>query len=71
MISSRRSFLVGAGGLVTASLVREARAYAAATGQPLILTPPKPRVELFYEWVQDFDSGELRAMLAGTGPVPN
>ena len=63
MIFSRRSFLVGAGGLVTAGLVREARAYAADTGQPLILAPPKPKVELFYEWVQDFDSGGFRAIL--------
>jgi hypothetical protein len=63
MIFSRRSFLVGAGGLVTASLVREARAYAADTGSPLILAPPRPNVEIFYEWVEDPERGGLNALL--------
>jgi hypothetical protein len=63
MIFSRRSFLVRAGGLVTASLVREAQAYAADTGSPLILAPPKPKVELYYEWVQDSERGGLNALL--------
>lgn len=59
----RRSFLIGAGGLITAAFVREAKTFAADTGKPLLLAPPRPKVELYYEWVEAEPGGDLRALL--------
>jgi hypothetical protein len=38
---SRRGFLIGAGGLLTAAFVKDARSFVSRTKQPLLEAPPK------------------------------
>jgi hypothetical protein len=47
---SRRFFLVGAAGLITAQFVKDARAALADTGEPWLPPPPNPDRELLVEW---------------------
>lgn len=53
MTVTRRSFLVGAGSIITASLISDISAYAADTGRPLITTPTAHSKSIFYERVED------------------
>ena len=53
MSVSRRSFLVGAGSIITASLITDLTAYVADTRQPLISKPAEHSKIIFYEQVED------------------
>lgn len=53
MTVTRRSFLVGAGSIITASLISDISAYARESGRPLIATPRVHAKTLFYERVED------------------
>ena len=49
----RRHFLIGAGGLLTASFVRRASAFSRKAGEPLILPPARKPEETLYIYLQD------------------
>jgi hypothetical protein len=51
----RRRFLIGAGGLLTASFVREARAFSRNVGRPLVLPPAKKPDETLYIYLADWN----------------
>ena len=51
MSVSRRSFLVGAGSIITASLITDLTAYVGDTRQPLIAKPAEHSKIIFYEQV--------------------
>ena len=53
MPASRRSFLVGAGSIITASFLRDAKAFVGDTRRPLLLAPENAERELFVEWLDD------------------
>ena len=53
MSVSRRSFLVGAGSIITASLITDLTAYVGDTRQPLITKPAEHSKIIFYEQVED------------------
>ena len=53
MSVSRRSFLVGAGSIITASLITDLTAYVGDTRQPLIAKPAEHSKIIFYEQVED------------------
>ena len=50
----RRSFLIGAGGLLTAAFVRKATAFSRAAGEPLVLPPANRPEETLYVYAQDW-----------------
>jgi hypothetical protein len=50
---TRRGFLIGAGGVVTAAFVNKASAFSRKTGEPLILPFAKRRAETLYIYQQD------------------
>jgi hypothetical protein len=52
----RRSFLIGAGGLLTASFVSKATAFSRRVAEPLILPPAKKPEETLYVYWQDCSS---------------
>ena len=53
----RRHFLIGAGGLLTASFVRRATAFSKKTGRPLILpAAQEPEETLYVYWQADSGS---------------
>ena len=55
MRTTRRSFLIGAGAILTASFVRDARAFASDTGKPYLVAPPQQVGRmLYYEPVEDY-----------------
>jgi hypothetical protein len=55
----RRSFLIGAGGLLTAAFVRKATAFSRDTGNPLVLPPPRASEQTLYIYnEQDWDESE-------------
>jgi hypothetical protein len=53
MSVSRRSFLVGAGSIITTSLISDLTAYVGDTRQPLITKPAEHSKTIFYEQVED------------------
>jgi hypothetical protein len=52
----RRRFLIGAGGLLTASFVRKATAFSRRVAEPLILPPARKPEETLYVYWQDCSS---------------
>ena len=48
MLQSRRGFLIGVGGLLTAAFVDGASTFASKTGLPLLIAPPEPKYWLFW-----------------------
>src|SRR6516162_5428415 len=72
----RRRFLIGAGGLLTASFVREARAFSRNVGRPLVLPPAKKPDETLYIYLADWNDyesseyeGKWRVSLGPDQPV--
>jgi hypothetical protein len=61
----RRSFLIGPGGLLTASFVRKASAFSRKVGQPLVLPIAKKPEETLYVWV---DYGRYSKWRVSLGP---
>jgi hypothetical protein len=51
----RRSFLIGAGGLLTASFVRKATAFSRKAGEPLVLPAARKPEETLYVYAQDWN----------------
>jgi hypothetical protein len=56
---SRRSFLLGLGGLVTTAFAARAKAHALAEGEPLLLDPGRVEKTLHLFGLPDFAEGEL------------
>lgn len=53
MTVSRRSFLIGTGSFVTATFLKEARAFTNDTQEPLLLAPKLADQTIFFEQVED------------------
>lgn len=49
MYTTRRSFLVGAGALITAPFLNEVAAFVSDTKSPLLLSPEQPTKTIYYE----------------------
>ena len=64
----RRRFLIGAGGLLTASFVNQAKAFSRRSGQPLVLSPAKEPEETLYVYRRERSDygGEWRVSLGQT-----
>ena len=61
----RRHFLIGAGALLTASFVKQAKAFSRRSGEPLVLSPARKPEETLYVYRQeegwrDYDGTTLR-----------
>jgi hypothetical protein len=54
----RRSFLIGAGALLTASFVRQASAFSRKAGEPLLLPLTRRPEETLYIYLQDWNDYE-------------
>jgi hypothetical protein len=61
MDTNRRTFIIGAGALITAAFVRKADAFSQATGEPFLLPGPSTRETL---WVNRYDD----QLLISLGP---
>jgi hypothetical protein len=48
-------FLIGAGGLLTAALVRKASAFSRKVGEPLVLPTARKPEETLYLYLQDWE----------------
>jgi hypothetical protein len=60
----RRHFLIGAGALLTASFVKQAKAFSRRSGTPLVLSPAGKPEETLYVYQQESDyGGEWRVSL--------
>ena len=59
----RRSFLIGAGGLLTASFVRKATAFSRKVGEPLVLPIARKPEETLYVWEDYSDYSKRRVSL--------
>ena len=59
----RRSFLIGASGLLTASFVRKATAFSRKVGAPLVLPVARRPEETLYVWEDDYSDGKWRVSL--------
>ena len=55
MLQSRRGFLIGAGSLLTAAFVSDARSFISKTSQPLLASPPQ--VSQIMYWYEIPDDG--------------
>ena len=67
---NRRHFLIGAGGLLTASFVRRASAFSRRAGEPLILPPArKPEETLYIYWQDSSDGAQWRVSLGPDQPI--
>ena len=67
----RRRFLIGAGGLLTASFVNQAKAFTRKSGKPLVLSPARKPEETLYVYRQEQWSdygGEWRVSLGPDQP---
>ena len=65
----RRHFLIGAGALLTASFVNQAKAFSRRSGEPLILSPARKPEETLYVYRQESDyGGEWRVSLGPDQP---
>ncbi len=53
MTTTRRSFLVGIGSVITAGFLAEANAFAQDTKQPLLIKPPTSADVIYYEHFED------------------
>lgn len=53
MSVTRRSFLVGAGAIITAAYVKEVSAFVADTHTPLLVTPPHVHSTIYFEQFED------------------
>ena len=49
----RRHFLIGAGALLTASFVKQAKAFSRRSGTPLVLSPARKPEETLYVYRQE------------------
>jgi hypothetical protein len=66
----RRRFLIGAGGLLTASFVRRASAFSRKAGEPLILPLAHKPDETLYVYRQDWsEDAEWRVSLGPDQPI--
>jgi hypothetical protein len=54
----RRSFLIGAGALLTASFVRRASIFSRSAGEPLLLPLARKPEETLYIYRQDWNDSE-------------
>jgi hypothetical protein len=54
---SRRGFLIGAGSLLTAAFVKDARAFVGRTGQPLLASPAQVAETMY--WYENGEQGLL------------
>jgi hypothetical protein len=54
----RRSFLIGAGALLTASFVRQASAFSRMASEPLLLPLARKLEETLYIYFQDWNDYE-------------
>jgi hypothetical protein len=60
----RRHFLIGAGALLMASFVKQAKAFSRRSGTPLVLSPAGKPEETLYVYQQESDyGGEWRVSL--------
>jgi hypothetical protein len=65
----RRHFLIGAGALLTASFVKQAKAFSRRSGEPLVLSPARKPEETLYVYRQESDyGGEWRVSLGPDQP---
>ena len=65
----RRHFLIGAGALLTASFVKQAKAFSRRSGEPLVLPPARKPEETLYVYRQESDyGGEWRVSLGPDQP---
>ena len=67
----RRHFVIGAGALVTASFVNQAKAFSRKSGKPLVLSPARKPEETLYVYRQEIWSdygGEWRVSLGPDQP---
>jgi hypothetical protein len=65
----RRHFLIGAGALLTASFVKQAKAFSRRSGEPLILSPAGKPEETLYVYRQESDyGGDWRVSLGPDQP---
>jgi hypothetical protein len=66
----RRRFLIGASGLLTASFVRQAKAFSRKVGEPLVLPPARRPDETLYVYRQECSSydAEWRVSLGPNQP---
>ena len=70
----RRSFLIGAGALLTASFVTKATAFSRDTGKPLVLPPARASEQTLYiyneqDW-NESESAKWRVTLGEDNPIP-
>ena len=68
----RRRFLIGAGGLLTASFVNQAKAFSRKSGQPLVLSPARKPEETLYVYSQkewNDHGGDWRVSLGPDQPI--
>ena len=56
---SRRGFLIGAGGLLTAAFMKDARAFIRRNEAPLLAAPPRTAHTLYWEWPDGLDEPQL------------
>jgi hypothetical protein len=61
----RRSFLIGAGGLLTASFVRKATAFSQKAVRPFLLPPARKPEETLYVYCQDWKDYDSEASYYG------
>jgi len=57
MLQSRRGFLIGAGSLLTAAFVSDARSFIRRNGRPLLASPPQVAQTLHWYQGDDPDAG--------------
>jgi hypothetical protein len=53
MLKTRRGFLIGVAGLLTAAFVTDARSFARRTGAPLLASPPRTAHTLYWQDIDD------------------
>ena len=56
---SRRSFLIGTGGLLTMAFVSDARAFIRRKEAPLLAAPPRTAHTLYWDWPDGLDEPQL------------
>jgi hypothetical protein len=70
----RRSFLIGAGALLTASFVTKAKAFSRDTGKPLVLPPARASEETLYIYNEQHWNesayAKWRVTLGEDNPIP-
>lgn len=54
MPTSRRSFLIGSGALITAAFVKEVQNFVGDSEEPLLLRPQSAQAKIYYEWIDDY-----------------